>query len=167
MPVALGAQAGAGGPVGGDGAYRKRGVSVFAAIAAVLASAIAVAALVFVLANRGDDNRHATASDVPTLAGAPPTAVQLRDRGAEIEITWKDPTSGTVSFMIVMAHPGEELKPMATLGPGNSSYRAGGLSTRLNYCFAVVAVYRANQFATSPQSCTSRSGADPGPSTGK
>jgi hypothetical protein len=162
MPIAV-----AGAVVGGDRAYRKRGVSVFAAIAAVLASVIAVAALVFVLADRGGDNSNATASDVPTLAGAPPAGVQLRDRGAEIEISWKDPTSGTVSFMIVMAHPGEELKPMATLGPGKTSYRAGGLSTRLNYCFAVVAVYRANQFATSPQSCTSRAGLDPGSSTGK
>jgi hypothetical protein len=162
MPIAV-----AGAVVGGDRAYRKRGVSVFAAIAAVLASVIAVAALVFVLADRGGDNSNATASDVPTLAGAPPAGVQLRDRGAEIEISWKDPTSGTVSFMIVMAHPGEELKPMATLGPGKTSYRAGGLSTRLNYCFAVVAVYRANQFATSPQSCTSRASLDPGSSTGK
>jgi hypothetical protein len=152
---------------GGDGSYRKRGVTLFAAIAAVLASVIAVAALVFVLANRGDGNRHATASDVPTLAGAPPTGVKVHDRGAEIEITWKDPTSGTVSFMIVMAHPGEELKPIATLGPGKTSYAASGLSTRLNYCFAVVAVYRANQFATSPQSCTSRASAGPGSSTGK
>jgi hypothetical protein len=152
----------------GDPAYRKRGVSIFAAIAAVLASIIAVAALVFVLANRGDDqNSNATASDVPTLAGAPPTDMQLRDRGAEIEITWKDPTSGTVSFMVVMAHPGEELKPMATLGPGTTSYRAGGLSTKLNYCFAVVAVYKANQFATSPQSCTSRPSPDSASSTGK
>jgi hypothetical protein len=128
-----------------------------------------VAALVFVLANRGgeDQNRSATASNVPTLAGAPPADVQLRDHGSQIEITWKDPTSGTVSFMVVMAHPGEELKPMATLGPGKTSYRAGGLSTKLNYCFAVVAVYRADQFATSPQSCTKRATADPGSSTGK
>jgi hypothetical protein len=162
MPMTTG-----GASVGGDVAYKKRGVSVFAAIAAGLASVIAVAALVFVLAGRGDDNSNATASDVPTLAGKPPAGVQLRDRGAEIEITWKDPTSGTVSFMIVMAHPGEELKPMATLGPGKTSYRAGGLSTQLNYCFAVVAVYKANQFATSPQSCTSRPSADPGSSTGK
>jgi hypothetical protein len=153
--------------VGGEPAYRKRGVTMFAAIAAGLASVIAVAALVFVLAERGDDNRHATASNVPTLAGAAPSAVKLRDRGAEIELAWKDPTSGTVSFMIVMAHPGEELKPIATLGPGKTSYSAGGLSTRLNYCFAVVAVYQANQFATSPESCTSRASAGPGSSTGK
>jgi hypothetical protein len=93
---------------------------------------------------------------VPTLAGAAPTGVELHDHGSEIELDWTDPTKGTVSFMVVMAHPGEELKPMATLGPGKTSYQAGGLSTKLNYCFAVVAVYGADQFATSPQSCTSR-----------
>jgi hypothetical protein len=163
----VGGGGGRGAFVGGEPAYRKRSVSVFAAIAAVMASVIAVAALVFVLANRGRDNGSATASDVPTLAGAAPTGVKLHDRGAEIEINWKDPTAGTVSFMVVMAHPGEELKPMATLGPGKTSYRAGGLSTQLNYCFAVVAVYRANQFATSPESCTSRGSAGTGSSTGK
>jgi hypothetical protein len=172
-PLFAGGPQVAGGPVAGGAfvdsgpAYRKRGVSVFAAIAAVMASVIAVAALVFVLANRGKENGSATASDVPTLAGAAPGEVKLHDRGAEIELNWKDPTAGTVSFMIVMAHPGEELKPMATLGPGKTSYRAGGLSTELNYCFAVVAVYRANQFATSPESCTSRGSAGTGSSTGK
>jgi hypothetical protein len=36
-----------------------------------------------------------------------------------------------------------------------------GLNASLNYCFAVVAVYSGNRFATSPQACTSRASATP------
>jgi hypothetical protein len=151
--------------VGGDASYRKRGLGLFAAIAAVLASLIAVAALVFVLANRKND--YAPASNVPTIAGRAPTGVRLTDRGSEIEISWTDPSPGQVSFIVVMAHPGEEFKAMTTLGPGTTSYRAGGLNAKLNYCFAVAAVYSAKTYATSNQSCTSRATAGPASSTGK
>jgi hypothetical protein len=133
----------------------RRGVSLFAAIAAVLAAVIAVAALVFVLANRNDD------SNVPTLGGNPPANVKLRDEGSRIRLTWTDPTDGTVSFMVAMAHPGEQLKPVGTLGPGQTSYEMSALNPTLDYCFAVIAVYRNNKFATSEQACTER----PAPST--
>jgi len=116
-----------------------------------MAAVIAVAALVFVLANRAGD------SDVPTLGGPPPTAVQLKDGGSRITVTWKDPTDGTVSFVVAMGHPGEQLKPVSTLGPGQTSYVMDALNPALNYCFAVVAVYRDNKFATSQQACTDRS----------
>lgn len=141
--------------------YEKRGMGLFAAIAAVLAALIAVAALVFVLANRGDD--RPTDPNVPTLGGKEPTAVRLRDEGSKIGITWQDPSAGTVSFLVAMGHPGEQLKPVATLGPGQTSYEMGALNNALDYCFTVIAVYRGNQFATSAQTCTDR----PAPSTSK
>jgi fibronectin type III domain protein len=134
--------------------YQKRGMGIFAAIAAVLAAVIAVAALVFVLANRSSD--PADNSDVPTLGGSPPTAVKIVDNGSSIKINWQDPTEGTVSFLVAMGHPGEQLKPVTTLGPGQTSYEVSALNPSLNYCFAVVAVYRNNQFATSQQACTDR-----------
>ena len=84
--------------------YEKRGIGIFAAIAAVLAAVIAVAALVFVLANRGDD--QPSDPNVPTLGGKEPTSVRLRDEGSKIGITWQDPTAGTVSFLVAMGHPG-------------------------------------------------------------
>jgi hypothetical protein len=133
----------------------RRSIGLFAAIAAVLAAIIAVAALVFVLANRsgGDGND----SEEPTLGGGPaPTDVRLEDEGARIRISWADPTDGTVSFLVAMAHPGEQLNPVATLGPGKTSYVMAALNPALDYCFVVVAVYRDNQFATSAQACTAR-----------
>jgi hypothetical protein len=129
-------------------------LGVFAAISAVLAAVIAVAALVFVLANRSRD--AGGDSDVPTLAGDPPGDVQLHDEGSRISLTWRDPSDGTVSFMVAMGHPGEQLKPVSTLGPGQTSYEMSALNPALNYCFTVIAVYRADKFATSAQACTSR-----------
>jgi hypothetical protein len=153
------------GPSAVDVAYRKRGLGLFAAIAAVMASLIAVVALVFVLADR--DSGSAPASNVPTLAGRPPTDLTLHDLGSEVDVRWTDPSPGQVSFIVVMGHPGEQLKPLPALGPGTTSYRAAGLNPKLNYCFAVAAVYSATTFATSTQRCTSRGSADPGSSTGK
>jgi hypothetical protein len=127
---------------------------VFAAVAAVLAAVIAVAALVFVLANRSGDDRDSP--DVPTLGGPPPSDVVLKDGGSEIDLSWRDPSDGTVSFMVAMSHPGEQFQPLGTVGPGETSYRTGGLNASLNYCFTVIAVYRGNKFATSPQVCTTR-----------
>ncbi|TDO37179.1 fibronectin type III domain-containing protein [Paractinoplanes brasiliensis] len=124
-----------------------------------MAAVIAVAALVFVLANRSGDSPDSP--DVPTLAGSPPGDVTLVDKGTSIEVKWSDPTGGTVSFMVIMGRPGLELKPAGTLVPGRTSFEMGGLNATLNYCFAVVAVYSGNKFATSPQACTARVSATP------
>ncbi|WP_169789770.1 tetratricopeptide repeat protein [Actinoplanes subtropicus] len=132
----------------------KRTLGIFAAIAAVLAAVIAVSALVFVLANRSGDKPD---SDVPTLGGNPPTDVALRDEGSRIRVTWADPANGKVSFLVAMAQPGQQLRPVSTLGPGTTSFEITGLNANLNYCFAVVAVYRNDKFATSQQACTNRS----------
>ena len=129
---------------------------MFAAIAAVLAAIIAVAALVFVLAERGDDGDSGR-SDVPTLGGGPPPAdVRVGDFGTSIEVTWSDPGEGKTSFIITGGHPGEVLKPMGEVGPGETRYKLQGLSDQLDYCFAVVAVYSTTEVASSAQSCTSR-----------
>ena len=134
--------------------YGRGGVGLFAAIAAVLAAIIAVAALVFGLAHRSGESPGDP--DVPTLGGPAPRDVRLRDDGTHISVTWRDPSEGTVSFLVAMGHPGEQLKPVSTLGPGQTSYEMSALNPSLDYCFAVLAVYRGNEFATSPQACTAR-----------
>ncbi|GIE89749.1 tetratricopeptide repeat protein [Actinoplanes regularis] len=139
------------------GSNRKRGMALFAVIAATLAAVVAVAAMVFTLAQgtrKGDKDNNPPGS--PTLAGSPPGAVKLADLGTKIDVTWTDPSDSTVSFMVTMAHPGEQLKPVSAVGPGQTSRRIEGLSSTLDYCFAVVAVYGTNKFATSAQVCTDR-----------
>lgn len=141
-------------PGTGGPAYPRRGPVLFAAIAAVLAAVIAVVALVFVLADRGDGPDR---TDVPTLGGGPPPVdVRVRDFGSRIQVTWGDPGEGKTSFIVTGGHPGEVLKPMGEVGPGVTQYDLQGLNDQLDYCFAVVAVYGTDQFASSPQACTSR-----------
>jgi hypothetical protein len=82
--------------------------------------------------------------------------VKLTDLDSKIDVSWTDPSDATVSFMVTMAHPGEQLKPVSTVGPGQTSRRIEGLSPSLDYCFAVVAVYATDKFATSAQVCTDR-----------
>ena len=146
-------------PVDASASYGRKGLGIFAAVAAVLASVIAVAALVFVLANRSGD--AGGKGDVPTLAGAPPTGVELLDAGSRITVTWQDPSPGTVSFVVSMGRPGQQLQPAGTLSPGSTSFAMEGLNPSLDYCFSVVAVYRADQVAPSPQVCTGRGSATP------
>ncbi|MEV6637842.1 tetratricopeptide repeat protein [Actinoplanes sp. NPDC051470] len=136
----------------------KKGPAIFAAIAAVLAVSVAVVALVFVLADRGgkDDGKD---SDVPTVGGGPPPrGVQVRDYGTSVEISWVDASEGKTSTLITGGHPGEVLKPMGEVGPGETRFELRGLNDQLDYCFAVVSVYGVNAFAPSEQSCTSRPG---------
>jgi hypothetical protein len=139
---------------GAEPAYSRRGPAVFAAIAAVLAAVISVAALVFVLADRGDDRNR---PDVPTLGGGPPPSdVRVDDFGTSVTVSWTDPGQGTTSFIITGGHPGEVLRSMGTVGPGQTRFTLQGLNDQLDYCFAVLAVYSTTEFASSPQSCTSR-----------
>ncbi|WP_127502309.1 fibronectin type III domain-containing protein [Actinoplanes solisilvae] len=138
---------------------QRKGLGVFAAVAAGVAAVFAVAALVVVLA--GQVGGSGGESDVPTLVGDAPLDVRLSDRGSAIGVSWKDPTAGTVSFMVIMGRPGVELKPAGTLGPGQTSFEMSGLNPSLDYCFAVVAVYQRDRFATSPQTCTRRANATP------
>lgn len=138
-------------------ATRKRGMALFAVIAATIAAVVAVVAMVYTLAqNTRTGEEGDTGGGAPTLAGDPPTAVKLADNGTTIDVSWHDPANATASFMVTMAHPGEQLKPVSTVGPGQTSRRIEGLSPKLEYCFAVVAVYATDKFATSPQVCTDR-----------
>jgi len=117
---------------------------------------IAVAALVFVLANRGGDEGDKGSGDVPTLSGEAPGDVVLRDHGGFVQLSWTDPAAGKTSFLVTGGRPGEVLRPLGQVGPGQTSYTLQGLNAKLDYCFAVVAVYSTNTFASSPPACTSR-----------
>ncbi|AGL15923.1 fibronectin type III domain-containing protein [Actinoplanes sp. N902-109] len=138
--------------------FSMRAPALFAAIAAAFGVIIAVVALVVVLAKPGDKDDR---SNAPTLSGPAPTDVRMRDYGSSVKLFWTDPANGRVSFIVTGGHPGEQLKSMGQVGPGTTSFDLNGLNPDLDYCFAIVAVYSATQFATSPQTCTSRDAATP------
>lgn len=137
---------------------RGRGAVIVAAAAATVAAVAAVLAVVIVLAD--DPAPHPDVADgtnaAPTLAGDPPTDLRLRDDGVAVTVTWTDPSAGTVPFIVAGGRSGQTLGAMATTEPGETSYTVNGLNPRLDYCFAVFAVYSTNQYATSGQVCTVR-----------
>jgi hypothetical protein len=138
---------------------KGRGLAVGLTVAATLAALTAVGALVVVLADREQPPAvpQATASAGPVLAGDPPSAVRLDDQGAVVELTWRDPTRGKVPFVVTMAREGQQLKPVSNVGLGKTKALVEGLNAKLEYCFAVVAVYGTDRFASSGQVCTERS----------
>jgi hypothetical protein len=145
---------------GAGGSYRRNAVGL--TVVATLVALAAVAALVVVLIGREGDvpvTPVATASvsaGVPQLAGSPPTGVKLKDRGSAIDVSWRDPSDGKAPFMITMAREGQQLKPVAQVGLGKIRTTVAGLNPDLEYCFAVVAVYTSDRYASSNQVCTER-----------
>ena len=144
------------------GGRAGRAVAITLTAVATLVSALAVTVLVVVLADRsqeGDPEANATPTTQgtgPVNGGAPPTGVTIVDRGTSVRVAWRDPTAGKYGFMVTMARAGQQLKPVAQVGPGRTQTDVIGLQPSLQYCFAVVAVYSTTTFATSPQVCTER-----------
>jgi hypothetical protein len=147
---------------------RGRVAAIVAAVVAAAAALVAVAALIVVLVSRDDGDNGGDGPDrggrpeAPVLGGGrPPSDVRLRDIGSTVELSWTDPTVGTVPFIVTGGHPGEVLKPLGQIGPGQTTLKLNGLNSSLDYCFAVVAVYSTSEFNTSPQTCTNRARSTP------
>lgn len=131
-------------------------------MAAALAAIIA--AVVVVIALRHPDTAPATgrpATPGPTLSGAPPTGLRLRDDGTSITVSWADPSAGTVPFIVAGGRAGQKLGALGTIDAGRTSYTVNGLSPHVDYCFTVLAVYGSDAYATSGQVCTTRSSPSP------
>ncbi|WP_420811773.1 fibronectin type III domain-containing protein [Micromonospora endophytica] len=133
---------------------RGRAALVVALISVVVAVAAVVGVGLLLL-----DRRAAvpeTTAGPTTEVGAPPTDLALRDDAATITLTWTDPSGGLVPFVVAGGRTGAPLRMMATVESGQTSYTVNGLSSRVDYCFTVLAVYDTDQLATSSQVCTSR-----------
>ena len=151
------------------GPARGRAPVFVAVVVAAIAGAV-VAALVATAAVRQErgQTRPGRPSADPPAATAPaeppqpgPLEVRLRDEGASVTLTWRDPTAGSVPFIVAGALAGEQSRPFANLPAGRTTYTINGLNPRLEYCFTVVAVYSTDSFAASDLVCTRRGG--PGP----
>lgn len=135
--------------------------AIIAAAAAVLAAGFVAIQVVFTGGSE-ETPPPAAASEGPRLAGEPPTDLKVRVDGNAITVTWKDPTEGTVPFIVAGAQAGRQHKAMATINPGDTSATINGLNPRLGYCFTVLAVYSTDEYAASGQVCTERNTPTPG-----
>jgi hypothetical protein len=125
-----------------------------AALAAVLLIGAAVA--VVALLGRPERPGAGTAASPSAAAPAAPRDVRLRDNGVSVTLTWTDPTSGSVPFVIAEGRAGGQLRALQPLPAGQTAYTLNGLNPTLDYCFAVVATYSTNAVATSDPVCTDR-----------
>jgi hypothetical protein len=150
-------------------ARSRRGLWI--TLGAGLAVLLVAGAAVLAVALRGGPPRAGTGADAspsPTVPAAP-RDVRLRDNGASVTVTWTDPTSGSVPFLIAEGRAGEQLRALQPLPAGQTAYTLNGLNPTLDYCFAVVATYSTNLVATSDPVCTDRrhESAPPSPSPGR
>ncbi|HTF08144.1 MAG TPA: tetratricopeptide repeat protein [Asanoa sp.] len=150
---------------------RGRSATVAAFVAAVAAVVAAVLVMFVVLRDENDPSRTEAVPEIragapvpsgPALGGEPPTDLAVREDGDALLVTWRDPTAGTVPFIVAAGQAGTQLRAMGTVEPGVTRYLANGLATDSDYCFTVVAVYSTDRYATSGQVCTRRTVRSPG-----
>jgi hypothetical protein len=147
-------------------AGRGRTTLIVAAVVALVVLAVMVGVAVLVFGREAAPPPEAAPASpsaaAPRAGGPPPDDLKLRDDGSAIALTWTDPSSGAVPFMVAGGRTGQKLGVLATVDPGQTSYTVNGLNARVDYCFTVLAVYSTDTFATSGQVCTEREpGASP------
>jgi hypothetical protein len=103
----------------------------------------------------------APSSDATTPSPSPgrspaPGDVKLVDNGGSITLTWTDPSSGQVPFIVAGGRDGTPSAPVQSLEPGHTTTTISGLRTDVNYCYTVAAVWSADTIMMSPRTCTHR-----------
>jgi serine/threonine protein kinase len=127
---------------------------------------VAVVSVGFVVFGRTDRDREA---DTPREAATPqqtifitpategaPTDVRLADVGSSVTLAWRDPTQGAVQFLITAAPASGTALPVRDVPRRITTITFSGLDPKVNYCFAVAAVYAFDKIAKSPTVCTAR-----------
>lgn len=115
----------------------------------LIAVAVLIAGLVTMLGLRS----HRTVTTTPRA----PTGVAVRADAGAVTVTWTDPTSGTVSFIVAGGVAGQSGRLRQQVPAGRTSVTINGLNATLDYCFTVVAVYGTDSLAISDLVCTHRS----------
>ena len=135
---------------------RGRGTTVAATIAAVAAVVAAVLAAVAVLGDGGSVPPGTAGQTTGTVAltGEPPTDLQVVKQADTLVLTWRDPTSGRVPFVVTGAPPGVTLRLLGQLPPGTTRFPLNGANTSAGYCFRVAAVYSTDEIGVSTVVCT-------------
>ncbi len=109
----------------------------------------------------GPDSPREVATPQPTVFVTPategaPTDVRLADAGSSVTLAWRDPTSGTVQFLITAAPASGAALPVRDVPRRITTITYSGLDLKVNYCFAVAAIYAFDKIAKSPTVCTDR-----------
>src|SRR5262249_27937604 len=85
-----------------------------------------------------------------------PAHVVLKDEGGTITLTWEDPGSGRVPFIVSGGREGNALTAIADVPAGQTAKTIYGLNVNFNYCFTVSAIWAADKVSVSARACTAR-----------
>jgi hypothetical protein len=73
-----------------------------------------------------------------------------------VTLTWRDPTAGTVPFLVTGGRAGGPNNPLESVPAGRTRSIVYGLNSKVDYCFTVTAIYSASIIASSTRVCTHR-----------
>ncbi|MEV8512602.1 tetratricopeptide repeat protein [Dactylosporangium sp. NPDC051484] len=157
-------------PLPSDGSPRRRRSPLVAilviVVVAVLGGGIATAVTYFAASRDETAAPPSTGppSSVPPSAapgagpaGNPraPGGLKLRDDKSSVTLTWKDPSGGSVPFVVAGGAQGA-MRELQGLPAGSTQVTINGLNPKLEYCFTVAAVYGTQDVQLSDLACTSR-----------
>jgi hypothetical protein len=146
------------------GRARRRTVRLLGLVTAVALVAAASAALVvFVLLPKAPAGAPQAGSEEPVTIPSAALLLRLRDDGGSLTLDWTDPSGGGAPFVITGNRAGQAQSTLHTVPSGTTTYTLNGLDTRIDWCFAVAAVYSAQRTVLSNLACTHRQDASSAP----
>jgi len=156
-----------------DEGPRRRRSPMLAIVVIVIVAVLgggAAAAIAFFAKQAGPDGTTAgPPTGTPATSAAPsasashatlggsraPHELKLKDDKTSITLTWKDPSPGTVPFVVAGGSQGT-MRELQGLSAGTTKYTISGLNAKLEYCFTVAAVYGTQDVQLSDLACTKR-----------
>jgi hypothetical protein len=135
-------------------------IALLTIVALGLAAGVTVLVVTFLSASP-DGSTGVAPTAVPSTT--PPIELDLADRGATVTLTWTDPTSGKVSFVVAYGRADGPADRNQRLPAGTTTVAINGLNPRVDYCFTVSGIESTTTVALSHVVCTRRS-ASAGPS---
>jgi hypothetical protein len=143
-------------------------------IAAVAAAVVIVVLLAIVLlrpsggggGGSGSASESGPTSTVAVIEHDPlaPTDLKADDKGAQAELTWRDPNGGRSDYVIFQRASGGDLSAVGSVDAGGTRYVASGLDPTVGYCFWVVVPVANASLLPSAPACIrgAEQGATPG-----
>jgi hypothetical protein len=168
-PEATGSREPAGTEDPAPGADRERlpwrRIAILATVAVLLGTAVGLGGS-WLLHVGGNGHPGSSASTVPAGSGPPqadvgdpklaPVIIGAQDHGTSIVLTWRDPSDGVATFVVVEV-AGSVARGIRQLPPGTTHTTIDGLDpTAAQYCFALVALVGQDRAASATR-CVTRS----------
>jgi len=140
---------------------KKRSRAPLIVLAVILSLAVlggsAALVVAFLSSDRRPDRRPDRRAD-PSASASVPSAIRLSldDRGATVNLSWTDPSRGTVPFVVSFGRADGPADRTEQVAAGTTTLAVNQLTPTQDYCFTVEVGDPAAGVAPSPTVCTNR-----------